>query len=78
MILIAVSLLAGHSRIKMKRGAAFAYRRKRSYKTYRNTSVMSLFSRTYFQISKYDRRKCYQGSDGGTFLYQGASLRGRS
>lgn len=75
MILIAVSLLAGHSRIKMKRGAAFVCRRKRSYKTYRNTSVMSLSNKIYFLISKYGRRKCYQGSDGGTFLYQGASLR---
>lgn len=57
MILIAVSLLAGHSRIKMKRGAVFACRRKRSYKTYRNTSVMSLFNKIYFHRKHNDRRK---------------------
>ena len=42
---------------KNEKWSGFCLQKKRSYKTYRNTSVMSLFSRTYFQISKYDRRK---------------------
>lgn len=56
MILIAVSLLAGHSRIKMKCGAVFAYRRKRSYKTYRNTSVMSLSNKIYFHKAQWKKK----------------------